>query len=130
MITSSISKKRAQKKFYRGDFQSLRQHINVESAYQDIRAYGELEVICRYYIRHKDKTVGITPIGIVLSDEPIEGETKLRSVDLEGAECLAVQDMDIEGNVIKTLGIQMSNEVMDGLMEHDKLDKQIMSKIR
>jgi len=128
-MKAPINKNRAKKKFLRAEFSSLRQHENVKSAYQQINGYGELEVLCRYCIT-KDKKVEITPIGVVVSNNPIEGDIQLKLVKIADAEGVAIQDIDTSGKTLQTLGIHMSNDIMEGLIHYENIHHQILPQLR
>lgn len=123
-MKSSISKKRAQKKFYRGDFDSLAGHKNMVIVPYELESHV-CKVYNRVYLNTKQNKIDITPIGLSF-DVPPEGEVKLVATEYEGAKCFAVQDIGESGEVIKTLGLQMSND----LMEHEIVDgKEVHNKV-
>lgn len=127
-LKSSISKRKAQKKFYKGQFEDLLKHENIYTCNQEFAGH-DCTVVYRVVPRNKYGRTEFLPIGAIVSNNLVGGEVKPKLGELDGKEVILLQDVNEDGSINKTLGIQLSDEMVNEMIDAQAVKEQILPKM-
>lgn len=119
----------ARDKFYRGEFNSLKKYSNVYPCTQSF--YG-LEITALYVVKKSLPGKGkmeITPVGGIMYNGPVQGQVKPVRGYLEDMRVTYIQDVNIDGIVNNTLGIQMYRECALEMIDSNQIRGKITPKV-
>jgi len=128
-LKSSIAKRKAQKKFYKARFGGLLRHENIYPCEQVFGGY-DCTVVYRVVPRNKNGKSEFLPIGAIVTTGAPEGEVKPKFGQVDDKEAILIQDVNEDGSVNKTLGIQLSDEMVNEMIDPEQVKKQVLPKIK
>lgn len=128
-LKSSVSKRKAQKKFYKARFKELLEHDNIYPCDQVFGGYN-CTVIYRVVPRNKNGKSEFLPIGAIVTRQLPEGKVKPKFGQVDDKEAILIQDVNEDESVNKTLGIQLSDEMVNEMIDPEQVKKQVLPKIK